>query len=158
MYLACANLFDFLSTFSCAGSPQDKSKGKKAPVIPKCRSMSILRTRFANTRKNKGEDSGPKVVMTVDADESDEGAAVKTKIGACKQDSDSLDEDLDEDQHHDHDGGMHTDPDTHPEELDSPIMPFDSSIDHGQRIVTESVSNDFLACFTWYSRIACCLL
>ncbi|CAL9024689.1 unnamed protein product, partial [Prunus brigantina] len=32
-------------------------------------------TRFANTH-NKGEDSGPKVVVTVDADESDEGAAL----------------------------------------------------------------------------------
>ncbi|CAL9011997.1 unnamed protein product [Prunus brigantina] len=69
MGLNCTNLFGFLSTFSCAGIPQDKSKGKEAPVIPKCRSMSILQTRFSNTRKNKGEDSGPKVVVTVDADE-----------------------------------------------------------------------------------------
>ncbi|CAL9000172.1 unnamed protein product, partial [Prunus brigantina] len=116
MYLACANLFGFLSTFSCAGIPQDKSKGKEAPVIPKCRSMSILQTRFANTRKNKGEDSGPKVVVTVDADESDEGAAVKTKTGAYKQESDGLDKGLNEDQYYNRDAGTYTSPDTRSEE------------------------------------------
>ncbi|KAI5324082.1 hypothetical protein L3X38_033155 [Prunus dulcis] len=96
-------------------TPQNKGKGKEAPVIPKRQSMHILQTRFANTRKNKGEVSGPKVVVTVDDDENDEGDAVETEIGVCEQESGALDEDLDEDQYYNRNEGTFMGPDTHSE-------------------------------------------
>ncbi|CAL9029942.1 unnamed protein product [Prunus brigantina] len=83
---------------------QNKGKGTDVSVTPKCRSMRILETRFANTRKNKGKDSGPKVVVTVD-DNSDDGSdgnrAMETGISIHEQESthntSGTDEDLDED-------------------------------------------------------------
>ncbi|CAL8175194.1 unnamed protein product [Prunus armeniaca] len=72
------------------GTSQSKGKGNGFSVTPKRRSMRILETRFANTRKNKGEDSGPKVVVTVDDnsdDDSDDIGAAGTEINIHEQES-----------------------------------------------------------------------
>ncbi|XP_016648299.1 PREDICTED: uncharacterized protein LOC107880719 [Prunus mume] len=108
--------------------------------------MRILETRFANTRKNKGEDAGPKVVVTVD-DNSDDGSnesgAAETEISTHKQESthhtSGMDEDLDEDQYYSHDEDTYPDLDTNLEESDASDTPPVLDSDHGQRVDIELV-------------------
>ncbi|CAL9010776.1 unnamed protein product [Prunus brigantina] len=127
--------------------------------------MRILETRFANTRKNKGEDSGPKVVVTVDDnsdDGSDESGAAETEISTHKQESthstSGMDEDLDEDQYYSHDEDTYPDFDTNLEEPNASDTPPALASDRGQRVDIELVSNDPLACSTWHIDVAYCLL
>lgn len=134
-------------------------------MTPKRRSMRILETRFANTRKNKGEDSGPKVVVTVDDnsdDDSDGDGAAGTEANIHEQesarDTSGMDEDFDEGQYDSHDE------DTYPA-FGTSLGEFDDSDttpaltgDHGQRVDIELVSNILLACFAWNIDIACCPL
>ncbi|CAL9000093.1 unnamed protein product [Prunus brigantina] len=103
--------------------------------------MRILETRFANTRKNKGKDSGPKVVVTVD-DNSDDGSdgnmAMETGISIHEQESthntSGTDEDLDEDQYYGHDEDTYPDFDTNLEEPDASDTPPTLASDHEQRV------------------------
>ncbi|CAL9000939.1 unnamed protein product [Prunus brigantina] len=132
--------------FYFTGTPQNKGKGKEVPVTPKRRNMRILETRFANTRKNKGEDSGPKVVVTVDDDSddgSDESGAAETKISTHKQEStrstSGMDEDLDEDQYYSHDEDTYPDFDTNLEEPDASDTPPALASNCGQRVDIELV-------------------
>ncbi|CAL8089178.1 unnamed protein product [Prunus armeniaca] len=127
-------------------TPQNKGKGKEVPVIPKRRSMRILETRFANTRKNKGEDAGPKVVVTVDDnsdDGSDESGAAETEISTHKQESthntSGMDDDLDEDQYYSHNEDTYPDFGTNLEESDASDIPPALASDHGQRVDIELV-------------------
>ncbi|CAL2271394.1 unnamed protein product [Prunus armeniaca] len=108
--------------------------------------MRILETRFANTRKNKGEDAGPKVVVTVDDnsdDGSDESGAAETEISTHKQESthntSGMDEDLDEDQYYSHDEDTYSDFGTNLEEPDASDTPPALASDHGQRVDIELV-------------------
>ncbi|CAL8152639.1 unnamed protein product [Prunus armeniaca] len=128
------------------GTSQSKGKGKEFPMIPKRRSMRILETQFANTRKNKGEDSGPKVVVTVDDnsdDGSDDSGAAGTEINIHEQesthDASGMDEDLDEDQYYSHDEDTYSDFGTNLEELDALDTPPVLASDHGQRVDIELV-------------------
>ncbi|CAL2271162.1 unnamed protein product [Prunus armeniaca] len=100
--------------------------------------MRILETRFANTRKNKGEDSGPKVVVTVDDnsdDGSDDSGAAGTEINIHEQesthDTSGMDEDLDEGQYYSHDEDTYLDFGTNLEELDASNTPPVLASDHG---------------------------
>ncbi|CAL2270468.1 unnamed protein product [Prunus armeniaca] len=127
-------------------TPQNKGKGKEVPVIPKRRSMRILETRFANTRKNKGEITGPKVVVTVDDnsdDGSDESGAAETEISTHKQDSthntSGMDKDLDEDQYYSHNKDTYPDFGANLEEPDAANTPPALASDHGQRVDIELV-------------------
>ncbi|CAL2263194.1 unnamed protein product [Prunus armeniaca] len=125
---------------------QSKGKGKGFPVIPKRRSMRILETRFANTRKNKGENSGPKVMVTVDDnsdDGSDDGGAVGTEINIHEQesthDTSGMDEGLDEGQYYSHNEDTYPDFGTNLEELDGSDTPPALASNHGQRVDIELV-------------------
>ncbi|CAL2238387.1 unnamed protein product [Prunus armeniaca] len=125
---------------------QSKGKGKEFPVIPKHRSMRILETRFANTRKNKGEDSGPKVVVTVDDnsdDGSDDSGVVGTEINIHEQesthDTSVMDEDLDEGQYYSRDEDTYPDFGTNLEELDASDTPPALASNRGQRVDIELV-------------------
>ncbi|CAL2277971.1 unnamed protein product [Prunus armeniaca] len=127
-------------------TPQNKGKGKEVPVIPKRRSMRILETRFANTCKNKGEDLGPKVMVTVDDDNddgSDESGAPETEISTHKQESthntSGMDEDLDEDQYYSHDEDTYPDFDINLEEPDASDTPLELASDRGQHVDIELV-------------------
>ncbi|CAL9024108.1 unnamed protein product [Prunus brigantina] len=129
-----------------SGTSQNKGKGKEVPVISKRRSMRILETRFANTRKDKGEDSGPKVVVTVDDnsdDGSDDSGDAETEISIHEQESthntSGMDEDLDEDQYYSHDEDTYTDFGTNLEEPDASDAPPVLASDHGQRVDIELV-------------------
>ncbi|CAL9011855.1 unnamed protein product [Prunus brigantina] len=119
-----------------ASSP--RSKGEEVPVIPKRRSMCILETRFANTRKNKGEDSGPKV-----DDGSDDSGDAETEISIHEQESthnaSGMDEDLDEDPYYSHDEDTYPDFGTNLEEPDASDTPPALARDHGQRVDIELV-------------------
>ncbi|CAL2237135.1 unnamed protein product [Prunus armeniaca] len=68
--------------WSRRGTPQTKGKGKEASTILKRRSMHILQTRFASTRRGKGESSGPQVIVTADDDDDggDESDAAETEV------------------------------------------------------------------------------
>ncbi|KAI5317580.1 hypothetical protein L3X38_037287 [Prunus dulcis] len=111
------------------GTPKIKGKPKEATAIPKRRNMRILQTRFAGTRKGNGENSGPKVVVTVDDDDdgSGEDDAAETGISTHEQksirDINGMDEDLDEDQYYSCDEGTYLDPYTHLKEPDALGMP-----------------------------------
>ncbi|CAL9005498.1 unnamed protein product [Prunus brigantina] len=104
--------------------------------------MRILETRFANTRKNRGEDSGPKVVVTVD-DNSDDGndgdRAMETGISIHERESthntSGTDEDLNEDQYYGHDEDTYPDFDTILEEPDASDAPPTLTGDHEQRFI-----------------------
>ncbi|CAL8121399.1 unnamed protein product [Prunus armeniaca] len=121
---------------------QSKGKGKGFSVTPKRRSMRILETRFANTRKNKGEDSGPKVVVTVDDDSDDSGAA-GTEINIHEQesarDTSGMDEDLDEGQYDSHDEDTYPAFGTSLGELDGSDTTPALTSDRGQRVDIELV-------------------
>ncbi|CAL2255870.1 unnamed protein product [Prunus armeniaca] len=130
-------------------SPQStsktKGKGKATLTTPKRRSMRILQTRFANTRKGKGEGSRPKVIVTVDDDDdgSDESGGVETGTSTHGQESirgtSGTDKDLDEDQYYSCDEGTYPDFHTHLEEPDASNMPPKFASDHEQRVDVESV-------------------
>ncbi|CAL8121223.1 unnamed protein product [Prunus armeniaca] len=144
---------------------QSKGKGKGFSVTPRRRSMRILETRFANTRKNKGEDSGPKVVVTVDDnsdDDSDDGGAAGTEANIHEQesarDTSGMDEDFDEGQYDSHDEDTYPAFSTSLGELDDSDTTPALTSDHGQRVDIELISNIPLACFAWNIDIACCPL
>ncbi|CAL9001556.1 unnamed protein product, partial [Prunus brigantina] len=109
--------------------------------------MRILQTRFANTRKNKGEDSGSKVVVMVDDDDDDDGSdesgVAETEISTHKQESthgtSGMDEDLDEDQYYSHDEDTYPDFDTHLEEPNASDTLLELASDRGQRVDIELV-------------------
>ncbi|PQM33723.1 uncharacterized protein Pyn_37627 [Prunus yedoensis var. nudiflora] len=125
--------------------PKSKAKARKPPAVPKHRSMRILQTWFAGTRQSEGEDSGPKVVVTVEDDDdgSDEDDAIESGISAREQGSirstSGTNEDLDEDQYYNPDEGTYPAPYTHLEEpADSDIHPRFAS-NREQRVNTISV-------------------
>ncbi|PQM34665.1 uncharacterized protein Pyn_13393 [Prunus yedoensis var. nudiflora] len=82
-----SNLWLLAAASRLASTSQIKGKGKEALAIPKRRSMHILQIRFADTRKGGSESSGPKVVVAVDDDGSDEDDAVETGISTHEQES-----------------------------------------------------------------------
>ncbi|CAL2233352.1 unnamed protein product [Prunus armeniaca] len=125
---------------------QSKGKGKGFSVTPKRRSMRILETRFANTRKNKGEDSGPKVVVTVDDnsdDDSDDGGAAGTEADIHEQesarDTSGMDEDFDEGQYDSRDEDTYPAFGTSLGELDDSDTTPALTSDRGQRVDIELV-------------------
>ncbi|CAL9022295.1 unnamed protein product [Prunus brigantina] len=128
-------------TSSPRSASQNKGKGTDVSITPKRRSMRILETRFANTRKNRGEDSGPKVVVTVEDnsdDSSDGNRAMETGISIHEQESthntSGTDEDLDKDQYYGHDEDTYPDLDSNLEEPDASDAPPTLAGDHEQRI------------------------
>ncbi|CAL9008802.1 unnamed protein product [Prunus brigantina] len=133
-------------TSSPRSASQSKGKGMDVSVTPKRRSMRILETRFANTRKNKGKDPGPKVVVTVD-DNSDDGSdgdrAMEAGISIHEQENthntSDTEEDLDEDQYYGHDEDTYPDFDTNLEEPDASDAPPTLAGDHEQRVDIGSV-------------------
>ncbi|CAL8089771.1 unnamed protein product [Prunus armeniaca] len=113
--------------------------------------MRLLETRFANTRENKGEDSGPKVVVMVDDnsdDGSDDSGVAGTEINIHEQesthDASGMDEDLDEDQYYSHDEDTYPDFGTNLEELDASDTPPVLASNHGKRVDIEL----FILCFS----------
>ncbi|CAL8118411.1 unnamed protein product [Prunus armeniaca] len=125
---------------------QSNGKGKGFSVTPKRRSMRILETRFANTRKNKGEDSGPKVVVTVDDnsdDDSDDDGTAGTEANIHEQESarntSGMDEDFDEGQYDSHDEDTYPAFGTSLGELDDSDTTPALTGDHGQRVDIELV-------------------
>lgn len=134
-------------------------------MTPKRRSMRILETRFANTRKNEGEDSGPKVMVTVDDnsdDDSDDNGAAGTEINIHEQESarytSGMDEDLDEGQYDSHDEDTYPAFGTSLVELDGSDTTPALTSDCGHRVDVELVSNIHLACSAWNIDIAYCPL
>ncbi|CAL9013011.1 unnamed protein product [Prunus brigantina] len=124
--------------------PKTQDKGKETLAILKRRSMRIRQTRFASSRKGKGEGSGPKVVVTVDDDEeSDENDDMETGISTHEQESihgaSDMNEDLDEDQYYSRDEGTYSDFDTHLEEPDASNMPHAFASDHERHVDIEPV-------------------
>ncbi|ONI29071.1 hypothetical protein PRUPE_1G179100 [Prunus persica] len=109
-------------------------------MVPKRRSTRILRTRFASTRKDKGEGSGPEVIVTIDDDDdsSDESGAAEAEISTHRQESthgtSGMDEDPDEGQYYSHDEDTCLDFDIPLEEPGASDMPPEFASDHGQRV------------------------
>ncbi|CAL2234053.1 unnamed protein product [Prunus armeniaca] len=135
-----------LKASSPHSTSQSKGKGKGFSATPKRRSMRILETRFANTRKNKGEDSGPKVVVTVDDnsdDDSDGDGAAGTEANIHEQesahDTSGMDGDFDEGQYDSHDEDIYPAFGTSLGEFDDSDTTPALTGDHGQRVDIELV-------------------
>ncbi|CAL8169051.1 unnamed protein product [Prunus armeniaca] len=118
----------------------DKGKDKATPTASKRRSMRTLQTRFASTRKNKGEGSKPEVIVTIDDDDdgSDKSGAVETEVSIHREDNThstgDVDENLDKDQYYSHDEDTYLDFDTHLEELDASDILLELASDREQRV------------------------
>ncbi|XP_021832843.1 uncharacterized protein LOC110772698 [Prunus avium] len=114
--------------------------------------MRILQKRFADAHKGRTKSSGPKVVVAVDDDGSDEDDAVEPGISTHEQerihDTSGMDEDLDKDQYYCLDEGTYLDPNTHSKEPDASNMPLGFASSHGRRINVEPAGSSLPAAVT----------
>ncbi|CAL8089891.1 unnamed protein product [Prunus armeniaca] len=137
---AVKELKKFIHNVAASGPPCSKGNTPTVPLLQQQLAAfgSIKQVRevpeavfsqFASARKGKGENSGPKVVVTIDDDDngSDKDDAVETGISIHKQesihDTSGMDEDLDEDHYYSRDEDTYLDPDTHLEKSDASDMP-----------------------------------
>lgn len=119
IHFSLCTSFLFLNT-----SANLKRRKNDTPLVPpKCRSMRILQTQFANAHKEKekGRTSRTGNVMTIDEDESDDASILETEPSVQKRGNirtiGDTDEDLNEDHHYNRDEDMHTGSGTYADQM-----------------------------------------